>query len=87
MAESRLQESEVRARLRTLMQGGLLQRVAAKRIAARPGAHSCVACTAPITKGETEYEVQGMAVLLYFHCRCLELWALEAQYGEDKPPI
>jgi hypothetical protein len=37
----------------------------------------------PITKGETEYEIQGPAVLLYFRRRCLELWALEAQYGED----
>jgi hypothetical protein len=46
-----------------------------------------VACTAPITKDETEYEVHGAAVLLYFHRRCLELWALEAQYGADKPPI
>jgi hypothetical protein len=40
----------------------------------------------PITKSETEYEIQGAAVLLYFHRRCLELWALEAQRGEGSGP-
>jgi hypothetical protein len=66
MAESPLQESEIRARLRALMDARLLQRVAPKRIATRPAAgdHLCVACTVPITKGETEYEIQGPAVLL-----------------------
>ena len=84
MAESPLQESEIRARLRTLMDARLLQRVAPKRIAARlaSGDHPCVGCTVPITKGDTEYEVGGPAVLLYFHRRCLELWALEAQHRE-----
>jgi hypothetical protein len=59
--------------------------MAPKRIAARlaSGDHPCTACTVPITKGETEYEIQGTAVLLYFHRRCLELWAREAQHGED----
>ena len=78
MTESPLQESEIRARLRTLMDARLLQAVAPKRIGARPalGDHPCVACTVPITKGETEYEVGGPAVLLYFHRHCLELWAL-----------
>ena len=30
--------------------------------------------------------VWGAAVLLYFHRRCLELWAREAQYGEESGP-
>ena len=90
MAESPFSESEIRARLRALMDARLLERVAPKRIAARPASadHPCVACAVPIMKGETEYEIQGAAVLLYFHRRCLELWALEAQYGEEpSPPI
>lgn len=88
MAESPLSESEIRARIRALMDARLLQRVAPKRIAARAASanHPCAACTVPIKKGETEYEIQGAAVLLYFHRRCLELWALEAQYGEESDP-
>jgi hypothetical protein len=88
MAESPLQESEIRARLRRLMDARFLERVAPKRIAAKPaqGDHPCVACMLPITKVETEYEVGGPAVLLYFHRRCLELWALEAQRGEGSGP-
>jgi hypothetical protein len=88
MAESPLQESEIRARLRRLMDARLLQQVAPKRIAARPASEDrpCVACTLPIAKGATEYEVGAPAVLLYFHRRCLELWALEAQYREESGP-
>jgi hypothetical protein len=88
MAESPLQESEIRARLRGLMDAHFLQQVAPKRIVAKPTSEDCpcVACTLPITKGETEYEVGGPAVLLYFHRRCLELWALEAQYREESGP-
>ena len=90
MAELPLQESEIRARLRELMDARFLQQVAPKRIAANPasGGRPCVACTLPIKKGETEYEIGGPAVLLYFHRRCLELWALEAQHREgSSPPI
>ena len=52
MAELPLQESEIRARLRELMDARFLQQVAPKRIAANPasGGRPCVACTLPIKK-------------------------------------
>jgi hypothetical protein len=88
MANTPIQDSEIRARLRALMEANVLQRVAPRRVAARQasGIHSCAACTVVIPKGETEFEIMGPAVLLYFHRRCLELWALEAQRGERPGP-
>jgi hypothetical protein len=77
-------ESAIRTRLRTLMDSNLLPRAAPERIESRlgQGGRLCVACTSRIAKGETEHHILGPAIRLYFHRRCLDLLASEAQDEE-----
>ena len=75
-------ESAIRERFRTLVDGGVLPRGRPHRVWARPcrEAHSCAACDITIAMGETEIDIVLPAgVKLLFHPRCMNLWPADAR--------
>jgi hypothetical protein len=81
-------ETKVRARLRALMNTGVLPRVQPNRVWIGPCqvTHPCAACDESIGPGETELEASPPAAgPIFLHRRCWNLWALEAALLEDGP--
>jgi hypothetical protein len=80
----RLSDDTIKDRLCTLIAGGVLTPDTVGHMWAwtcrHP--HPCTACGSTIVFGDVEIEISAVGgVVLFLHCRCLELWAAEAQKG------
>jgi hypothetical protein len=81
-------EAPICARLRRLIDEGVLPRAELKQVWARvsPGAGSCTGCGDAFTAGEPEYEFRSArAVILLLHRHCFVLYARMLQDGGDGP--
>lgn len=78
--ESQLQDHDLRARIRRLIEEGVLPVMVPEQIAGGYGSgHLCVACDQPITGTQVEYEVQDPRdnKPLRFHLGCHVVWQIE----------
>jgi hypothetical protein len=79
--DERPPDDVIRARLRELIEGGVLPRAKSQRLWAGPSrdGHSCIACELSIARGDTEFELTTVAgVVVFLHRHCVELWTQDA---------
>jgi hypothetical protein len=90
-----LPEAGIRARLRSLIDEGVLPRAEPRQAWSwtSPGSRRCTACGLSVVKGELEYELTTAAApgILRFHLQCFRLYAgVVAEHGGDggitRPP-
>jgi hypothetical protein len=75
--DERPPDDVIRARLRSLIDNGVLPRAESRRLWAGPSrdGHSCIGCGLSIARGETEFELTTVAgVPVFLHRHCVELW-------------
>lgn len=75
--ENKPSDAAIKARLRSLIDGGVLPPTLPSQMwaATCASAHTCIACGGMIEVGKPEYEWTNDAVLvLFFHQRCMELY-------------
>jgi hypothetical protein len=83
--DERPPDDVIRARLRALVEDGVLPRGESRRLWAGPSrdGHSCLACELSIACGETEFELTTVAgVVVFLHRHCVELWTQDARGSE-----
>jgi hypothetical protein len=75
--DERPPDDVIRARLRALIEGGVLPRAGSQRLWAGPSrdGHACIACELSIAHGQIEFELTTLAGgLVFLHRHCVELW-------------